>query len=55
MPREGHKSITISSETYEKIEKYIIEANYKAGYRKYRSISHFVEEILMEYIKNHKI
>jgi hypothetical protein len=49
MPKEGFQSITVGSDMYAKIEAQMRKANEKAGYRKYRSISHFVEEAVMHY------
>jgi hypothetical protein len=49
MPKEGFSTITISSEMYAKIEADMNKANKKAGYRKYRSVTHFVEEAVINY------
>jgi hypothetical protein len=49
MPKEGFKTVTIDSKIYDKIESEIGKANQKAGFRKYRSVSHFVEEAIINY------
>jgi hypothetical protein len=49
MPKEGFNTITVSSEIYAKIEAEMKKANEKAGYRKYRSVAHFVEEAIIKY------
>jgi hypothetical protein len=49
MPKEGFKTITIDATMYAKIEAELRKANQKAGYRKYRSVSHFVEEAIVSY------
>jgi hypothetical protein len=38
----------------EKIKAEIKEVNTKAGYKKYRSVSHFVESLVMDYTKEEK-
>lgn len=49
MPKEGFKSITIAKSLYEKIEDGMKRANKKAGCRRYRSKSHFLEEAVANY------
>jgi hypothetical protein len=49
MPKEGFKTVTIEDKIYAKIEAEMKKANQKAGYRKYRSVSHFVEEAIINY------
>lgn len=49
MPKEGYKTITVEDKIYEKIEAEMRKANQKAGFRKYRSVSHFVEEAIVSY------
>ena len=49
MPKAGYKSITIDEAVYGKIETEMRKANQKAGYRKYRSVSHFVEEAIVNF------
>jgi hypothetical protein len=49
MPKEGYKSITVEDKIYTMIESEMRKANQKAGYRKYRSVSHFVEEAIVNY------
>lgn len=49
MPKSGYSTITLSGEVYERIQSQMNKANQKAGYRKYRSIAHFVEEAIMKY------
>jgi len=51
MPRRGYKAVTISTPIYELVKDYIKKANEKEGYRKWRSISQFVETAMMEYFK----
>lgn len=49
MPKEGYRTITVETKIYEKIETEMRKANQKAGFRKYRSVSHFVEEAIINY------
>jgi hypothetical protein len=49
MPKEGFKTVTIDAKMYDKIETEMRKANQKAGFRKYRSVSHFVEEAIISY------
>jgi hypothetical protein len=49
MPKEGFKSITVEDKMYALIETEMKKANQKAGYRKYRSVSHFVEEAIISF------
>jgi hypothetical protein len=49
MPKTGFSSITVSSEIYQKLQQAMNKANEKAGYKKYRSITHFVEESIVNY------
>jgi len=49
MPRRGYTTVTINNEVYEKAKKYMDEENAKAGYKKYRSLSHLVEIALIEF------
>jgi hypothetical protein len=49
MPKEGFKTVTVCDDTMKKIEAEMRKANQKAGYRKYRSVSHFVEEAIANY------
>jgi len=48
MPKPGYKAITISEETYEKIQKIIINENYRHGYMKYKSVKEFIEKLVDE-------
>jgi len=52
MPPKGYKPVTITEEVYEEIDKQMKELNRKAGFRKYRSKSQFVEEAVMGYVIN---
>lgn len=47
MPKPGFKGITISEEVYNKIELLMEKVRDKAGYRKFRSVTHFVEDAVM--------
>lgn len=49
MPKGNFTTITVSTEIYNKIKKRLEEVNERAGYRKFRSIAHFVEEAIMKY------
>jgi hypothetical protein len=49
VPKQGFKAITVYADVYAEIEKAMKEANQKAGYRKYRSVAHFVESAIMAY------
>jgi len=47
MPRKGYASVTVSEEIYEKAKRKMKEENEKAGFRRFRSVSHFVEYAIM--------
>jgi hypothetical protein len=47
MPKKGYNVVTISENLYQKAKETMNEVNKKAGYRKFRSVSHFVEESLI--------
>jgi hypothetical protein len=49
MPKEGYQSITVEDKIYKLIEDEMRKANQKAGYRKYRSVSHFAEEAIVSF------
>jgi len=51
MPVKGWKTVTIPVELYEKIEKFMIDYNYKHGARVYRSVAHVVELAVSNFIK----
>jgi len=55
MPREGYQTITVSERVYNLIKDHVRKVNEKEGYRRWRSISQFVEAVVMEYIKKEKI
>lgn len=44
----------MDSADYDRIVKSMQEANKKAGYKKYRSVAHFVTEAVMDFIKDDK-
>lgn len=48
MPRPGYTTITISQDFLNRITRLIEKLNEEAGYRRYRSVSHFVEEAIMK-------
>lgn len=47
MPRVGYTSITVSKDVYNVIQRLMDRENEEAGFKKYRSISHYVEEKIM--------
>ena len=49
MPRPGYTTITIGQDFHNKMSRLIEKLNEDAGYRKYRSVSHFVEDTIMKY------
>jgi len=49
MPKQGFIAITISKSIHDKIKEGMEEANKSAGYRKYRSVAHYVEACIMAY------
>ena len=51
LPRKGYQAITISEHVYNRVKEHIKKVNEKEGYRKWRSISQFVETALMDYFK----
>lgn len=48
-PNSGFTTITISEEFYERLKETMKRENEKAGYKKWRSVSHFVEHLIMDY------
>jgi len=48
VPKSGYTSITISDEVAVRCREAVKIANKKAGYKKYRSVSHFVEAQVMQ-------
>ena len=51
MPVKGWKTITIPETLYKKIEKFMLEYNYKYGARVYRSVAHVVELAVIDFIR----
>jgi len=51
MPRKGYQAITISEHVYNLVKEHIEAENKRENYKKWRSISQFVETALMEYLK----
>lgn len=51
MPKKGWSSVTIPEEQNKKIQEFIDQENKKAGFKKYRSASHVVEEALAKFFK----
>jgi len=49
MPKKGFKTITITEDVYHRINGVIDRINEKAGYKKFRSVAHFVEESIMQF------
>ena len=52
MPKPGYKAITLRENVYRKIEKAMTKENYKAGYRKFKSILEFIEYLINKYYKH---
>jgi hypothetical protein len=46
--------VTITTEIYERIRAEMQKANEESGYRKFRSVSHFVEYTIMNYEEGKK-
>ena len=53
MPPKGYRNVSIKESVYRKVEKFMIEENAKAGYRKYRSIAEIIEKAIEEYLEKH--
>ena len=53
MPPKGYRNVSIKESVYRKIERFMIEENAKAGYRKYRSIAEIIEKAIEEYLEKH--
>jgi len=51
MPRKGYQAVTISEEVYKLVKDFIKKENEREGFRKWRSVSQFVETALMDYFK----
>jgi len=51
MPREGYTSVTVSNRIYNRIKDFIESENEREGYRKWRSISQFIETAIIEYFR----
>lgn len=54
MPKEFFTSVTMSESVYRKAEEKVKAINEKAGYRKYRSIAHFIETAVIEMMEKEK-
>ena len=51
MPKKRFKTVTISEELYKKLERILVEENYKAGYRRFKSINELLDFIVEEWAK----
>ena len=51
MPREGYTSITIEEELSKRVREFVDQYNERVGYRRYRSVSHFIEEAVVQLLK----
>lgn len=47
MPRQGYTSVTMNKDIYKKIKDAMEQANKVAGFKKFRSMSHFIEYLVM--------
>ena len=52
LPREGYTSITIDEELSRKVKEFVGQYNAKIGYRRYRSVSHFIEEAIAQLLRD---
>jgi len=50
MPVKGWKTVTIPEDLYKRIEKFMVDYNYKHGARIYRSVAHIVELAVTHFI-----
>ena len=55
MPDERFSVVTIHKDLKEQIERTIDEINAKAGFRKYRSVAHYVETAVMSYVNKEEL
>lgn len=54
MTKKGYKTAILREEIYNEATKFIEEENRKAGYKKIRSLAHFIDMAIVEYIKKHE-
>jgi hypothetical protein len=52
LPRSGYTTITLNIEMYNKVKELLDKINEQAGYKKFRSVSHFVEHCIAQYQEN---
>lgn len=50
--KEGYTGITISENVYQKIKEAMQDINEKSGFRRFRSVAHFVEESTIGFVYN---
>lgn len=51
MPKEGYTTVTISTEAYEKMARFIKEYNKKLGYKRFRSVAQLTEEAVGKFLQ----
>jgi len=49
VPKPGYKAVTIAEEVYDQIIRSMEKFNTEAGVKRYRNISHFVEEAIVSF------
>lgn len=53
LPPKGYRNISIKETIYRQLEKFMIQENAKAGYRKWRSIAEIVETAIKEFLNKY--
>jgi len=51
LPPKGYRNISIKETIYRQLEKFMIQENAKAGYRKWKSIAEIVETAVKEFLE----
>ncbi|MCD6113923.1 MAG: hypothetical protein J7J78_01320 [Thermoprotei archaeon] len=54
MPPKGYRNISIKESLYRELEKFMIQENAKAGYRKWKSIAEIVETAVKEFLEKRR-
>ena len=54
LPRKGYTAVTVDERIYKRVKEFINKINEREERKVYRSVSHFVEEALIEFLKAHE-
>jgi len=55
LPPKGYRNISIKESLYRELEKFMIQENAKAGYRKWKSIAEIVEAAVKDFLEKHGV